>query len=245
MENHKGIRLNKAIADAGYCSRRNADELIFSGKVSINGKTETDPSIRVHGEDKIAINGKELIKSNQSIYVMLHKPIQTVCTVKDPQGRKTVLDCLPRDLLKHRLFPVGRLDFFSEGLLLLTNDGDFANKLMHPRHHQPKTYRVLVRGTPSAADVAIMRKGMVLSDGTPLLPIEIEVEKQSATESIMRMTLHQGINRQIRRMCQDLHLTILRLSRVAQGALVLGGLKPGQFRHLTADEIMALKAALD
>ena len=171
---------------------------------------------------------------------MLNKPVQVVCTVSDPEGRPTVLGCLPQSYKGLRLYPVGRLDYFSEGLLLLTNDGQLAQRLTHPRHHQPKTYEVLVRGTVPEAALKTMRRGMRLAEGEDLLPVDVTAQP-AAGNTMLQMVLRQGFNRQIRRMCRDLGLTVLRLCRVAQGALYIGNLASGKVRPLTDAEIAKLR----
>jgi 23S rRNA pseudouridine2605 synthase len=175
------------------------------------------------------------------IYLMLNKPPQVVCTAHDPEQRETVLDYLPQSVRDVRLYPVGRLDYFSEGLLLLTNDGSLTQHLTHPRHHQTRAYEVLVRGAVTPMALAVMRKGMFLQEGDKLLPVEVEILRTNEYETLMRMVLKQGVNRQIRRMCRDLELTILRLRRVSQGILALDALETGKTRFLSADEVSALK----
>lgn len=236
-----GTRLNKFIAASGYCSRRKADELIFAGAVQVNGVVERSPGRRILPDDLIQVEGHQLAALPASFsYIMLHKPIQVMCTAHDPQGRPTVLDCLTAEMRRNRVYPVGRLDYFSEGLLLLTNDGELAQRLMHPRHHQPKTYDVLVRGTVPAAALATMRRGMTLAEGEHLRPVEVESRLQTNGHTRLRMVLHQGVNRQIRRMCRDLGLTILRLKRIRLGPLGLGDLPVGGCRFLSAAETAAL-----
>lgn len=238
----EGLRLNKAIAASGLCARRKADELIFSGRVTVNGVAETNPGRRVLPGDSIAVDGEPLPVRQEYIYLLLHKPVGTVCTLSDPQGRPTVMDLLPATARGVGLFPVGRLDYFSEGLLLLTNDGELANRLIHPRHHVDKVYEVLVRGNVPERHLEIMRGGMRLSDGTPLLPVEASrVQARHRQGTLLRLVLRQGINRQIRRMCDDLGLTILRLTRVAEGGLSLGALKAGETRALEPSEVRALR----
>lgn len=235
------IRLNKAIAAAGLCSRRKADDLILQGMVQVDGMVETNPGRRITSET-ITVLGKHLQKPQDFYYYLLHKPVHTVCTVYDPQGRPTVLDCLPETVRKIRLYPVGRLDYFSEGLLLLTNDGELAQRLTHPRYHLPKTYEVLLRESPSPTDLATMRQGMTLTEGEKLLPVTVDVIRALPQgRCLLRMILRQGVNRQIRRMCRDLELTVLRLRRVAQGPLQLGSLAYGQTRVLSSQELSALK----
>ena len=241
MENK---RLNKAIADTGFCSRRKADDLIFAGNVCVNGIPEQNPGRRVIDGDIISINGVRLTsRKKKPSYFMLHKPVQTVCTLKDPQGRQTILEGLPPHLRQIRLYPIGRLDFFSEGLLLLTNDGSFANRLMHPRYRLAKIYEVIVRGPVATNILADMKNGMTLEDGTTLLPVEVQAQSLAHGNTLLTMTLYQGVNRQIRRMCDRTGLVILRLKRIAQGPLSLGNLKSGQIRPLTQAEIVALKRA--
>ena len=191
-----GTRLNKLIAASGYCSRRKADELIFAGAVQVNGVVERSPGRRILPDDLIQVEGQQLAALPASFsYIMLHKPIQVMCTAHDPQGRPTVLDCLTAEMRRNRVYPIGRLDYFSEGLLLLTNDGELAQRLMHPRHHQPKTYDVLVRGTVPAAALATMRRGMTLAEGEHLRPVEVESRLQANGHTRLRMVLHQGVNR--------------------------------------------------
>nr|WP_165077970.1 MULTISPECIES: pseudouridine synthase [unclassified Desulfovibrio] len=236
------MRLNKAIAASGLCARRKADELVFAGRVTVNGIPETNPGRRVLPDDRIAVDGEPLRVRQQNAYLLLHKPVRTVCTLSDPEGRPTVMDLLPEKARELGLFPVGRLDYFSEGLLLLTNDGELAHRFLHPRHHVDKIYEVLVRGAVPDCHLEIMRSGMRLSDGTPLLPVEARrVPSPNRRSTLLRLVLRQGVNRQIRRMCDDLGLTILRLTRVSEGGLSLGALKPGEARFLEWDEVRALR----
>lgn len=245
----QSIRLNKALADAGICSRRKADELIFAGLVTVNGVKAESPAQRIdRAHDTIVCQGKKVVFSTQkkACILMLHKPISVVSTVKDPEGRKTVLDFLPAAYKGRRIYPVGRLDFFSEGLLLLTDDGELANRLMHPRWHMPRIYHVKVRlphnGYNLQDTIKIMQKGMILREGEKLAPVKVEMlTKQKNLELWLAFTLSQGINRQIRRMCRDTGLTILTLRRVQQGPLLLGDLPKGQVRELTEEEIALLR----
>lgn len=258
----EGVRLNKALADAGLCSRRRADELVFSGVVRVNGRTADSPGLRVRlGRDQIEVNGRRVSLRqtadghSERCWLMLHKPAGVVATARDPEGRRTVLDLVPPPWNERRLYPVGRLDFFSEGLLLITDDGQLAHRLSHPRWHLPRVYEVRVR--PESGAVAmpraleIMRGGMTLAEGEHLAPVDADVvdmadECRSGRESgiLLKLTLHQGLNRQIRRMCRDLGLTVLRLRRVAQGPLRLGNLPAGRVRPLRGDEVAALRRAV-
>lgn len=239
------IRLNKALAHAGYCSRRAADELIAAGKVQVNGK-QAEAGQQVSLTDQIKVEGKPVkLNINEPYrYIMLHKPVHVVSTAKDPQNRQTVLDILPENLRYSRVYPVGRLDYFSEGLLLLTDDGELTFRLTHPGWHIPRVYEVKVRGVVEEAKLQTMRAGMTLQEGEKLAPVEVEVEAVERGDSVLKLILHQGINRQIRRMCRDLDLTILYLRRVEIGPLKLGALPLGEARRLTEQEINLLYKAL-
>lgn len=239
MDNDK-IRLNRAIALTGYCSRRKADELIESGKVFVNGVKQSNLGAKIYITDEIQIDGKPIKINENKIYLMLNKPIQVVCTSHDPQGRKTIFDILPEAYGNMRLFSIGRLDFFSEGLLLLTNDGKLAQRLAHPSHKQSKVYEVEIRNAVDPAIVREFEKGMRLDDGTALMPVKISVHTMANGNILMTMTLWQGINRQIRKMCEQRGLTILKLKRIAQAGLRLGNLQTGCARPLTSAEVRHL-----
>lgn len=238
------IRINKALADAGICSRRKADELVAAREVTVNGNIVDSPGLQVDPTtDIITVHGKPINSTQKLSYVMLYKPTQIVCTAYDPENRTTVLDILPPEFKSQRLFPVGRLDFFSEGLLLLTNDGHLANRLTHPRYHLPKVYQVLIREEVTSQAVYIMQSGMTLREGETLAPVEVTIMPPNQPGTLLQLTLHQGINRQIRRMCRDLNLTILSLIRISQGPLQLSKLKSGQCRSLETKEVQALYQA--
>ena len=264
----KTVRINKALADAGVCSRRRADELVAAGRVCVNGAPVTSPGLQVvPGVDTLEVDGKPVSTPAQApCYLLLNKPVRVVCTASDPEGRTTVLDLVPPQWRNRRLYPAGRLDFFSEGLVLLTDDGDLTNRIVHPSHHMPRVYRVLVRGEASDQALATMRGGMTLAEGEKLAPVDIRVlpgrvhdlsggfaprrsgqprdgEPRGQEGTLLEMTLSQGLNRQIRRMCRDVGLTILRLVRIAQGPLRLGVMRPGEVRELGPDEIAALRKA--
>lgn len=256
------VRLNKALADAGVCSRRGADALIFAGRVRVNGAVADSPGLRVKEGDRILVDGKAVALRMQGhsggekgkkwtpCWLMLHKPVGVVSTARDPEGRRTVLDFVPPAWKGRRLFPVGRLDYFSEGLILLTDDGELAHRLSHPRWHLPRRYEVLVRpgeGASLSAALRRMERGMTLeggrasgSGGSEQLPPRPDMGKGI----LLGLTLHQGLNRQIRRMCRDLGLTVLKLRRVSQGPLRLGSLRSGEIRPLEDAEIAALRQAV-
>ena len=241
------VRINKAIAGAGFCSRRKADELIAAGRVTLNGEPVDEPGVKVDPTtDTLAVDGRplKLTIDEPPLVLMLHKPIEVVTTSSDPEGRKTVLDLLPKDLVERRPFSVGRLDYFSEGLLLLTTDGDLAYRLTHPKWHQPKIYQLRIRGEVSQDAFKAMQSGMRLAEGEKIAPVKARILQTSARDTEIELTLIQGINRQIRRMCRDLDLTVLRLQRIALGPLELGDLEVGKWRELTATELAALRKAV-
>ena len=232
------VRINKYIASCGFCSRRRADELIAEGRVTIDGRTATAGD-RVDRET-VCIDGQPVAAEERLVTLMLNKPVQVVSTARDPQGRTTVLEYVPERYRSLRLYPVGRLDYFSEGLLLLTNDGALAQKLTHPSHNQKKVYHVLVRGAVPQNVLATLRGGMTLKEGDKVAPCSVEAcPLKGQTE--LTFELHQGLNRQIRRMCRDTGLTVLRLKRVAEGPLQLGHLAPGEVRELSPKEVAALR----
>ncbi len=247
MTEKQTVRLNKYIASSGIASRRGADDLVKQGKVKINGITADSPGIQVDPDtDEVVVNGKPVTHDDKSddLYIMLHKPIEVVTTAKDPQGRKTVMDLLPKDIVKRRVFPVGRLDFYSEGLLILTTDGELCNRMTHPRWHLPKVYHVTIRGRLNQREKSIMENGMVLDDGELLAPIQVKEIESVADTTKYELVLHQGINRQIRRMFADFDKTILRLKRVRQGRIELGNLKCGKYREISKKELTLLKKDL-
>lgn len=245
-QNSTKIRLNKYIAQCGIASRRGADDLVFAGKVLVNGEVADSPGIKVGDADLVQVDGRTITLpgTEGDITIMLNKPVETVTTANDPQGRKTVLDLLPNKIKKLRPFPVGRLDFFSEGLLLLTTDGDLCYRLTHPKYHLPKVYTVTIRGTVPQKAIQSMQSGMTLPEGDKLAPVKVRARKPVAGTQTLELTLIQGINRQIRRMCDYFGLTILRLHRIKQGPLELGNLKCGTWRELSASELKALKQAV-
>lgn len=247
MSENNAVRLNKFLAEAGIASRRGADDLIKAGRVSVNGTVQREPGTRVApGRDEVSLDGKTVTPRRETtpVCIMLNKPVHVVTTVRDPQGRKTVLDLLPEELRDLRLFPVGRLDYMSEGLLLLTNDGELTLRLTHPRHEHAKIYEVLVREAVPEKALAEMRRGMRLKEGERLAPVEVRAAAQRNGTTLLRMTLRQGVNRQIRRMCRDLGLTILRLVREELGPLKLDGLSTGKWRRLDEGEVRNLESTL-
>lgn len=232
------LRLNQAIAQTGFCSRRKADELIAAGQVQVNGRVCRDFNAQIdETKDALRVNGK-LLSFRKYAYVALHKPRGVVTTKADERGRKTVIDLLPSDL-KH-LKPVGRLDMYSEGLLILTNDGQLALELTHPRHHLPKRYVVTARGSVSDKTLQMLREGVELSDGLTL-PAAVHVASRGQRSTKIEITIFEGRNRQLRRMFETVGHPVQRLVRVAIGGLQLGHMSPGTWRYLTSQEVSALK----
>ncbi len=234
------IRLQKLIAEAGIASRRKAEELILEGKVSVNGTPAKIGDKADPDGDRITVDGRSLDKKIKKIYLMLHKPRGYITTMSDEMGRKCVAE-LVRDV-PERVFPVGRLDRESEGLLLMTNDGEFANAMMHPSHHVPKVYRVTVRPGVTEDQLVKLSTGMVI-DGWKTAPTTVRVLSEEPGRVVLEIVLHEGRNRQIRKMCEQLGLEVARLRRTAFGASKLGMLPPGKWRPLTAEEVRRLRNA--
>ena len=233
------IRLQKYFTDCGVLSRRAAEEEIRRGAVKVNGTVaevgqKIDPST-----DVVEYKGRVVAPTtNTHHYILLNKPRGFVTTLSDEKGRHTVSEIV--EALGVRVYPVGRLDMDSDGALLLTNDGALTQKLTHPRHEIPKHYEVTVRGRVSAAQLTRLN-GSFLLDGYQTRPAEVKLVSQSTTNAVLSFTLYEGRNRQIRRMCEQLDLSITRLTRVAIGNITLNGLEIGAYRHLTAAEINYLK----
>ncbi len=238
----EGIRLHKVIAQAGVASRRKAEALIAAGRVRVNGHTVTTLGTMVDPQaDAIVVDGRPVRAQVTLHYLLLHKPKGYVSTCEDEQGRPTVLDLIKRP--PSRLFPVGRLDVNSEGVLLLTNDGGLANRLLHPRYRVPRVYVVKVQGAVSHQAVSQLRQGVVLDDGKTL-PVGVEMVRRVETNSTLRMTLYEGRHRQIHRMLEHCGpYRVKWLQRVAMGPLTLGDLPKGRSRQLEAFEVKRLQQA--
>ncbi|HEY9786146.1 MAG TPA: pseudouridine synthase [Candidatus Obscuribacterales bacterium] len=228
------MRLNRAIASTGICSRREADVLISEGRVTVNGQPVTDFSCNVDPrKDKLLIDGKPLFQKKHE-YIVLYKPKGVITTCSDERGRKSVLDLLP-PAMRH-LKPVGRLDRDSEGMLILTNDGELAHALAHPSRHVSKIYRVTVQGKISERALLELAKGVRLSEGMTQ-PAQVRAIKKGEEHSTFEIVIKEGKNRQIRRMCAKLGYHVTRLVRVGIGALQLRLKEPGEWRHLKAQEV--------
>ena len=236
------IRLQKILSDSGICSRRKAEELISNGLVKVNGKV-TKLGDKANDKDVIIVNGERVrySKKRRKIYIMLNKPRGYVTTMSDELDRRCVTELL--EGVEDRVYPVGRLDRNSEGLLLFTNDGKFANDIMHPSRHISKTYRVTVHSKITDEQIVALTEGVEL-DGRMTLPATVNVELDTPERSVMRITIREGRNRQIRRMCEAVGLEVVRLRRTSIGPVKLGMLKPGAWRELTAEELRALRNAV-
>lgn len=233
-------RLQKILSERGVASRRGAEELIAQGKVKVNGRTASLGDKADARRDLITVAGKRLAAAEEKRYILLHKPRGYITTMKDERGRKCVEE-LTRDV-GVRVFPVGRLDRESEGMLLLTNDSDFANAIMHPSAHVEKHYRVTLRSTVTDEQRLAFQEGIVL-DGRRTAPADMTVLQEEPGRTVVSITLKEGRNRQIRRMCEQLGLDVIRLKRTAIGSVKLGMLPPGKWRDLTPQEVKALVMA--
>jgi 23S rRNA pseudouridine2605 synthase len=231
-------RLQKILARAGYGSRRGCEEIISAGRVRVNGQAAGLGDKADAGRDTITVDGRALKAAEELVYVALYKPRGVISTVTDPELRPAVRDLVP---IPGTLYPVGRLDFDSEGLLLMTNDGELANRLTHPRYEHEKEYRVLVATHPDGNQLALWRRGVVLEDGYRTQPAEVYVEGKYGKGAWLRVTLKEGRKRQIREMGLKTGLPVARIIRIRIGELRLGSLKPKEWRHLTSQEVAALQ----
>lgn len=234
-----GVRLQKVIADSGLTSRRKAEELIREGRVTVNGRLTRELGTRVDPKrDHVKVDGRHLKPAPPQVFVLLNKPSGYVSTMSDPAGRPTVHDLLAG--VRVRLFPVGRLDFDGEGLMLLTNDGAMAQILLHPRYHVAKTYLIKVRGVLEDEEIKALSKGVELEDGRTA-PAEVEKVGKAPQNSWLELTIYEGRKHQVKRMLEVVGHPVLRLKRVRFGPLFLGDLRPGRYRYLTDREANALR----
>ena len=228
-------RLQKVIANSGYCSRRKAEELIKNGKVMVNGKKIEELGFKVDGNDIITVENKILKKENKE-YILLYKPRGVVTTTSDEKGRKTVLDLIETN---KRLYPVGRLDYDTSGLLLLTNDGELTNILIHPKNEIDKVYIAKINGIMNGLEIKTLEKG-VLIDGKKTAPCKVKVRKKEKDSSIIELTIHEGKNHQVKKMFETIGFKVLKLKREKLAFLNLSGLKPGEYRYLSIKEVKML-----
>lgn len=237
-EPESGVRLQKVLAAAGIASRRASESLIDEGRVEVNGRVVTEQGVRVDPErDVVRVDGSRIPPPRHHLYVVFNKPRGVVTTMDDPEGRPTLADYLAGR--KERLFHVGRLDTDTEGLLILTNDGDFAHKLAHPSYEVPKTYLAEVTGVVTPATIKQLRTGVELDDG-PLVPSSVKLVSTARDRSLVRLTLHEGRNRVVRRTMESVGHPVRRLSRTGIGPVRLGSLGTGELRDLTRDELGGL-----
>lgn len=241
-----GERLQKVLAHAGVASRRHAEELISAGAVTVNGTVVRELGTRVDPRhDEVRVRGALVRPAAASLYILLNKPAGVVTTAHDPQGRRTVLELLPREWRDQRVYPVGRLDRDTEGLLLLTDDGALALRLTHPRYGLGKEYAALVAGRPSDATLRDLARGMALpGEERPTAPARVWQEQTAGDATWVGIELHEGRNRQVRRMFEAVGHPVLRLRRVRVGPLALGALPPGESRLLTPAEVGRLRHAV-
>ncbi len=232
------MRINKFIAECGIASRRGADQLIRDGKVSINGKITTELGVDVDENDVVYVNGRRVRPVNRYTYLMLYKPKGCICSAHDELGRKTVFDYINVD---RKLSVVGRLDYDSEGLLLLTNDGELVNHLTHPSNQVPKTYLVRTEGEFSNEDIKALKGKMDIGDGEETSGARVKLLASGDGKARLEITIREGKNREIRRMCESLGKNVIFLKRVAVGELRLGGLARGTYRYLTDKEVAYLR----
>ena len=234
-------RLQKILSDYGIASRRHAEELIKEGRVTVNGQIAVIGQKADPEKDYIKVDGKLLVKPEPKVYYAFYKPRKVITSLLDPQGRPTVKDFIRG--IKFRVYPVGRLDFDSEGLLFLTNDGEFAYKVMHPSSKIDKTYMVKVDGIVEKETIERLRKGVKI-DGKLAVPVSVHLVKTLKANSWIRITLHEGRKRQIRKMLERVGHSVIKLIRIAIDGVRLGEIKPGQFRPLTKEELEELRKKL-
>ena len=228
------MRLQKYLALCNVASRRASEEIILQGRVRIKGKKCTTLGTKVSDGDEVSVDGKIISQEAKKYYIMLNKPIGYVTTVSDEQGRATVME-LVSDISK-RVYPVGRLDINTEGLLLMTNDGDFTYKITHPKHKLDKTYEVWVSGKAEQNALKKLERGVII-DGKKTSPAKVDVIDYTKASALLSVTIHEGRNRQVRKMCASVGFKVMNLKRVSEGGLSLGNLPLGKWRHLTDAEV--------
>jgi 23S rRNA pseudouridine2605 synthase len=246
QDQNSGERLSRFLAHAGIASRRHAEELIAAGRVQVNGVTVTTQGARINPDiDIVLVDRKPVLTNLKHVYLLLHKPIGYVTTAHDPQGRPTVLDLLPIGLRSLRVYPIGRLDIDTGGLLLLTNDGNFALHLTHPRYSMQKHYQALVQGHPSESSLRALRSGVTIVEDKgrshKTAPAQVNLLGKVGTDSWLSLIIHEGRKRQVRRMLAAVGHPVLELVRVGIGPLTLGDIPVGKWRFLTDEELKALQ----
>jgi len=246
MTELEGERLARFLAHAGVASRRHAEDLIAAGRVQVNGAIVTAQGTRIDpSTDTVTVDGKPVAAAARIVYVLLHKPTGYITTASDPRGRPTVLALLPEELRALRIYPVGRLDIDTSGLLLLTNDGDFAQRIAHPRYAQEKVYHALVQGNPSEETLEQLRRGVDFREDDGRMhrsaPAKVQRLRRAGDTCWLALSIHEGRKRQVRRMLAAVGYPVLELRRVSIGPVSLNDLPAGQWRHLTDEEVKALR----
>jgi len=242
-----GERLARFLAHAGVASRRHAEEMIAAGRVQVNGVVVSTQGARIDpGRDAVSVDGKVVGAPTKHVYILLHKPIGYVSTARDPQGRPTVLDLLPEELRRLRIYPVGRLDIDTSGLLLLTNDGNFALRLSHPRYATEKRYHVLVQGCPDEDALEALNRGVDIMEDDGRVhrtaPAQARLLSRAGAGCWLELTLHEGRKRQVRRMLAAVEHRVLQLRRVSIGPITLGDVAAGKWRYLSGEELAMLRS---
>lgn len=231
-------RLQKVMAELGVASRRKCEELILQGKVKVNGDIVTELGTKVDKQTAaIEVDGKLITNNTNKVYILLNKPVGYITSAQDQFNRPTVLDLV--SLINERIYPVGRLDYDTEGLLILTNDGELTYRITHPSHNVTKTYKAIVKGRVSTEAIEIFKTGIYIED-YKTSPAKLEIIKYAANDTLVNITIHEGRNRQVRKMCDAIGHKVLKLRRISIGNLKLGDLKLGQWRYLNSDEIQYL-----
>lgn len=230
-------RLQKYMARCGAASRRKSEELITEGRVAVNGHTVTELGFKVAEGDNVTLDGKPLLPESRKVYIALNKPVGFVSTVKDERGRKTLLDLVE---VPERIYPIGRLDYDTSGLILLTNDGDIYNKVIHPREEKNKTYIALVQGILSKEEIRAFESGLEIEDYVTA-PAKIRTKRIQGRNAEVEITIHEGKNRQVRKMCEKIGHPVISLKRISVGKIALGDLPVGKWRYLTEKEVGELK----
>jgi 23S rRNA pseudouridine2605 synthase len=232
------IRLQKYMAEAGVASRRRSEELILQGRVEVNGNIVTVPGTKINGTEIIKVDGRIIKPEKNKVYILLNKPVGYVSTARDQFDRKTVIDIVSD--VKERIYPVGRLDYDTSGLILLTNDGELANRMTHPKHEVPKVYRAIISGILSQDEISKLRSGVIIED-YKTAPAVVKVIDKAENSTTVEITIHEGRNRQVRKMFEAVGHIVLRLKRIAIGPITIDGLEEGKWRRLDRKELEVLR----
>lgn len=230
-------RLQKYMASCGIASRRKCEEIILAGRVKVNGNVITELGYKVSEGDSVLLDGGIIYPETKKVYIALNKPIGYVSTVMDERGRKTLLDLVE---VKERIYPIGRLDYDTSGLILLTNDGDIYNRIIHPREEKVKVYIAEIKGFPSELEIINFSKGLDIGDYITA-PAKIKTIKTYENTTLVEIMIHEGKNRQIRKMCEKINHKVINLKRISIGKIFLGNLEEGKWRYLSQNEILYLK----